>query len=106
MHAIITAKSLEGAGLNSVTDAMPIHGWHGAEPIVPFRPALATHRAVHVGEPVALVLAETEAQAQDAAEMVAVDYTPLEPAIDTEKSATGRTSAPKKIMCDTSTVHL
>jgi carbon-monoxide dehydrogenase large subunit len=89
VHAIITAKSLEGAGLNSVTDAMPIHGWHGAEPIVPFRPALATHRAMHVGEPVALVLAETEVQAQDAAEMVAVDYTPLEPAIDTEKSATG-----------------
>jgi carbon-monoxide dehydrogenase large subunit len=41
------------------------------------RPALARGRARHVGDPVALVVAETMEQAVDAAELVAVDYEPL-----------------------------
>ena len=44
------------------------------------RPALARERVRHVGDPVALVVAETPEQAIDAAELVAVDYEPL-PAI-------------------------
>jgi carbon-monoxide dehydrogenase large subunit len=45
------------------------------------RPALARGRARHVGDPVALVVAETAAQAADAAEAVAVDYEPLPAAV-------------------------
>src|SRR5437762_4181677 len=41
------------------------------------RPALARGRARHVGDPVALVVAETQEQAVDAAELVTVDYEPL-----------------------------
>src|SRR5262249_17251285 len=41
------------------------------------RPALARERVRHVGDPVALVVAETQAQALDAAERVVVDYEPL-----------------------------
>src|SRR5947207_316333 len=41
------------------------------------RPALARGRARHVGDPVALVVAETQEQAVDAAELVSVDYEPL-----------------------------
>ena len=41
------------------------------------RPALARGRARHVGDPVALVIAETHEDAVDAAEKVAVDYEPL-----------------------------
>jgi carbon-monoxide dehydrogenase large subunit len=41
------------------------------------RPALARERVRHVGDPVALVVAETREQAADAAELVAVDYEPL-----------------------------
>ena len=41
------------------------------------RPALARGRARHVGDPVALVVAETHEAAVDAAEQVAVDYEPL-----------------------------
>jgi carbon-monoxide dehydrogenase large subunit len=37
-------------------------------------PALAEHRVVHVGQPVAVVVAETAAQAMDAAELVEVGY--------------------------------
>ncbi|MDA8047125.1 MAG: xanthine dehydrogenase family protein molybdopterin-binding subunit [Actinomycetota bacterium] len=41
------------------------------------RPPLATEKVRFVGEPVALVVATTEAQAMDAAEAVVVDYDPL-----------------------------
>jgi carbon-monoxide dehydrogenase large subunit len=41
------------------------------------RPALARDRVRHVGDPVAMVVAETQEQAVDAAEMVGVDYEPL-----------------------------
>jgi carbon-monoxide dehydrogenase large subunit len=48
------------------------------------RPPLATDKVRFVGEPVAMVVAETEAAAVDAAELVVVDYEPLEAAVDTE----------------------
>jgi carbon-monoxide dehydrogenase large subunit len=41
------------------------------------RPALVRDRARHVGDPVALVVAESQAQAVDAAALVTVDYEPL-----------------------------
>ena len=50
--AVITGKTLEGAGLNTVSAGVPFPGKGGAMPISPFRPALATDRARHVGEPV------------------------------------------------------
>ena len=43
----------------------------------PCQPALATAKARYPGEPVAVVVAETEAQALDAAEAVIVEYEPL-----------------------------
>ena len=50
--------------------------------IVPPRPALASGRARHVGDPVAFVVAETRAAARDAAELVAVDWQPLAAVVD------------------------
>jgi carbon-monoxide dehydrogenase large subunit len=44
---------------------------------VPFRNGLAVDRVRFVGEPVALIVARTEAIAQDAAELVAVEYEDL-----------------------------
>jgi aerobic carbon-monoxide dehydrogenase large subunit len=48
------------------------------------RPLLAVGRVRFVGEPVAVVVAQTRAQATDAAEAVAVDYKPLGPVVDPE----------------------
>lgn len=48
------------------------------------RPPLATGKVRFVGEAVAMVVAETEAQAQDAAEAVVVEYDPLPVAADVE----------------------
>ena len=43
----------------------------------PEQPLLAARKVRHVGEPVAIVVAETLAQAKDAAELLVVDYEPL-----------------------------
>jgi carbon-monoxide dehydrogenase large subunit len=51
-----------------------VDGRGGAKMILSKWPALADERVVHVGQPVAMVVAETPAQAADAAELVAVDY--------------------------------
>jgi len=53
-------------------------------PAVFARPLLAIGRVRFVGEPVAVVVAQTRAQAMDAADAVAVDYEPLPPVIDPE----------------------
>jgi len=54
------------------------HSFH-----VPRQPMLAVDKVRHVGEAVAVVLAETRDQAQDAAERVAVDIEPLAAIVDT-----------------------
>ena len=54
--------------------------------IVPPRPALANGRVRFVGDPVAFVVAETAVVARDAAELVAVDYTPLPCVVDATNS--------------------
>ncbi|MEX2454816.1 MAG: xanthine dehydrogenase family protein molybdopterin-binding subunit [Rhodospirillaceae bacterium] len=59
----------------------------GSEKYVARHFPLPADKARHVGEPVAMVLAETLAQAKDAAELVAVDYAPLRPIVDTALAA-------------------
>jgi carbon-monoxide dehydrogenase large subunit len=73
--AVLTAADLEPAGLGNLTIPAPVPG--GEPLILPHRPSLVADRVRHAGEPVALVVAETEAAARDAAELVAVDYVPL-----------------------------
>jgi carbon-monoxide dehydrogenase large subunit len=50
-------------------------------------PALAVGKACHVGDPVAVVIAETLAQAKDAAEKVVIDYEVLPSVVDPAKAA-------------------
>jgi aerobic carbon-monoxide dehydrogenase large subunit len=50
----------------------------------PFHRPLATDKARHQGDGVAVVLAESRALAKDAAELVEVEYEPLDPVIDPE----------------------
>jgi 2-furoyl-CoA dehydrogenase large subunit len=49
--------------------------------------ALAVGRVRHVGEPVAAVAARTRDLARDAAELIEVEYEPLEPVLDPERAA-------------------
>ena len=75
--AVLTHTELDAAGIGSASVHPPMVGRNGAKLIVPFRPVLARDRVMHAGQAVALVVAESLAQAHDAAEMVAVDYQQL-----------------------------
>ena len=87
--AVLSAESVAQMDLGSVTSPNPIHGWTGPAPIAPFRPIFARDRVMHVGEIVALVVAETVRQAEDAAELVVVDYETLDAVVDPEVAAAG-----------------
>ena len=72
--------------LKSLPAALPAKGRGGTELINPGRPALAQGRVRFAGDAVAIVVAESAALAQDAAELVAVDYRDL-PAVVTAQAA-------------------
>jgi len=59
----------------------------GGQPVFPGRHVLLpTDKARYVGEPVAMVVAETRSQAMDAAEAVTVEYEELPYLVETEKA--------------------
>jgi aerobic carbon-monoxide dehydrogenase large subunit len=64
-------------------DLAPLQGFAMVPPVFA-RPPLAPERVRFVGDVVAAVVAETRAQAMDAAEMVIVDYDPLPAVVDPE----------------------
>jgi len=83
--AVITGEDVKGT-LKSLPAALPVKGRGGMELINPGRPALSQGRVRFTGEPVALVVAESAAAAQDAAELVTIDYRDL-PAVVTAAEA-------------------
>jgi aerobic carbon-monoxide dehydrogenase large subunit len=75
--AVYTGRDYEADGLGMPKAMMPRKKKDGAPMFAPQRPALVIDRARYVGDPVAMVIAETLEQAKDATEMVEVDYEPL-----------------------------
>ena len=84
--AVLTGEDVVRSGQRPMPAAAPMKGKNGAEQLVPPRYSLSAARVRYVGEPVALVVAESAAQAQDAAEAVAVEYREL-PAVVTAQEA-------------------
>ena len=78
--AILTGKDVAADRLGNVPCLIPIPGLKE-----PPRPLLAIGTVRHVGDAVAMVIAETAAQAKDAADKVEVDYEPLPASTDTRK---------------------
>jgi aerobic carbon-monoxide dehydrogenase large subunit len=78
--AVLTAKDMEGVG--NISRHPPIAGRNGGKLILSNRPALAGERAMHIGEPVAMVVADTAQIALDAGEFVHVEYEELTPVVD------------------------
>jgi carbon-monoxide dehydrogenase large subunit len=79
--AVLTAADIKAAGIGGISRHPPIAGRGGAKMTMPFRPVLA-ETPMHVGDPVAMVVAETLAFALDAADLVQVDYEELTPVVD------------------------
>ena len=78
MPGVIDVVTADDLDVGPMPPAMPMINQDMAQPL------LATGRVRHVGEPVGVVIAETVAQGLDAAEMVLVDYEPLETLVDPE----------------------
>ncbi len=75
--AVYTGDDVAAAGLGGIPCAVPRQKPDGSPMFTPPNMALRTDRVRLVGDYVAFVVAETNAQARDAAELIAVDYTPL-----------------------------
>ncbi len=75
--AVYTGADYEADGLAMPKAMMPRKKADGSPMFAPQRPALVSDRARYVGDPVAMVIAETLEQAKDASELVEVDYDPL-----------------------------
>jgi carbon-monoxide dehydrogenase large subunit len=75
--AVFTGSDYVRDGIAMPKAAMPRKKRDGSPMFAPQRPALVVERVRYVGDPVAMVIAETLAQAKDAAELVMVDYEPL-----------------------------
>ena len=85
--AVLTAADLAEAHYHSISHPHPIPGRGGKVAVAPHRPSLAASRVLHVGEPVAMVIAVSAQAAQDAGEKVAVDYQPLDAVTDVRAAA-------------------
>ena len=86
--AVLTGEDLAADGIGPLICGVVVTSDDGQPHRAPAHPALAQGKVNHVGDHVAVVIAETLAQARDAAELVEVDYRPL-PAVASTADAAG-----------------
>jgi carbon-monoxide dehydrogenase large subunit len=78
--AVYTGKDMEADGIGGLPCGWQIHSKDGSPMLEPPHPVLASGRVRHVGDPVAVVIADSLGQARDAAELVTVSYA-VEPSV-------------------------
>ena len=76
VHAVLTGKDYAADALGTMPSMAPYKKRDGGPMYLPHRPAIAIGRALHVGYPVAVAIADTLELARNAAERVEVDYSP------------------------------
>ncbi len=91
--AVYTGEDYKADGLAMPKALMPRKKRDGSPMFAPQRPALMIDRVRYVGDPVAMVVAETLMEAKDAAELIAVEYEALPSATSTADAA--RPDAPR-----------
>src|SRR5262249_55202738 len=75
--AVFTGADVARDGLGTMTMRLKRGRPEGSPMFASPQGGLAQERARYVGDPIAMVIAETRAQAEDAADLVRVDYEPL-----------------------------
>ncbi len=83
--AVFTEADLAAAGLGTMRVALPRKRPDGSPLFYVPHPGLARGFVRYVGDPVAMIVAETLTQARDAAELVAVEYEPLPSVTETAR---------------------
>jgi carbon-monoxide dehydrogenase large subunit len=86
VRAVITAADWKAAKLNDLPSHSGLKRRDGSAMLKPRYPVLAEDRVRWVGDPVAFVVADTPAQALDAAELVQVDYEELPAVVSTAEA--------------------
>ena len=88
--AVLTGRDLADDQIGGLICGWMIHSKDGSPMNAGAHPAIAADVAKHVGDQVAMVIAETKAQARDAAELVEVEYEELSAVVDpTQAQAAG-----------------
>jgi carbon-monoxide dehydrogenase large subunit len=91
--AVYTAADMARAGYGPLRCKLPLKSADGSALIAPPRPILADGRVRHVGEILAVVVAETRHAAQEAAERIVAEIEPLP--VVTDPEAAIRDDAPR-----------
>ena len=86
--AVLTGADVAADGLGNLPTDRSRKRRDGSPAFATPRPLLARERVRHVGDPVALVVADTHQHAADAAEQVAVEYEPLATVVGTAQART------------------
>jgi carbon-monoxide dehydrogenase large subunit len=84
--AVLTGDDVAADGLGGIPCGWQITNKDGSVMVEPPHPALAQGKVRHAGDPVAMVIAGSKAQAREAAALVDVDYEPL-PAVASLRAA-------------------
>jgi carbon-monoxide dehydrogenase large subunit len=84
--AVLTGAQLASDKIGNLICGWMIHSKDGSPMKMAPHPAIAAGKACYVGDPVAVVIAETLAQARDSAEKVKVDYEVLPAVTDPAKA--------------------
>ncbi|HZN25338.1 MAG TPA: xanthine dehydrogenase family protein molybdopterin-binding subunit [Burkholderiales bacterium] len=74
VKAVLTGEDAREAGFKSLPNIVSYPGVGGQMLRKPFHPVLAMGRVRYVGEPIAMIVAETSATAEDARDLIDVDY--------------------------------
>ena len=84
--AVLTGAELAADKIGNLICGWMIHSKDGSPMKMAPHPAIAEGKACYVGDPVAVVIAETLAQARDAAETIKIDYDVLPAVTDPSKA--------------------
>ena len=77
VRAVLTGEDVREAGMKSLPNVVGYPGKNGQPMVKPHYPVLALGRVRFVGEPVAMIVADTLAMAEDARELVQIEYRDL-----------------------------
>lgn len=86
VHCVLTADDPDIAALAPMTCRAQLENAHFAEPL---RPVLAYQQVKHIGEPIAAVIADSISIAQDALELIDIEFKIDDAVTDVEVAATG-----------------
>jgi len=84
--AVLTGEDLARDGLGPIPCLSAVTNRDESTSPTPPRPAMVRDRVRHVGDTVALVVAESLGEARDAAELIEIDYEPMPAVVDTTQA--------------------